>query len=187
MRETGAISFRSYLSIRPCFPRDDTYDTVRAWHENMSAATENSESAKFQPNYQDNGRLTRTHSSATYTQQVGHASVSADGKKTNKEPRRNQPEEPQERELPTFPAKAAAQESTCGTNRIQISIPQLKISEAWQHHTLDTWRHISYVFWKRNPVTTTHCSCRAEGKEATLGISDPVPAFKLCGWCELVI
>lgn len=74
-----------------------------------------------------------------YTQQVGHASVASDEKKTIKQPRRNQPEEPQERELSIFPAEATAQESMRGTNRIQISIPQLKeMSEAWQRHTLDT-------------------------------------------------
>lgn len=49
------------------------------------------------------------------------------------------------------------------------------------HHTAgrDLWnlavshwileRHICFVFWERNPVTT-RCSCKAEGKEATLGI-----------------
>lgn len=56
--------------------------TVRVWHENVSTATENSRvSAKFQPNYQDNGSLTHIHSPATYTQQVGHASVASDGRK----------------------------------------------------------------------------------------------------------
>lgn len=70
----------------------------------------------------------------------------------------------------TFHREATAQESLPSKNWIKIFITQLaEISETWQYHTLDTWRHICFVFWKRNPVTT-HCSCKAEGKEATLGI-----------------
>lgn len=83
---------------------------------------------------------------------------------------RDHPEEPQERELSTFHGEATAQESLPSKNWIKIFVTQLvEISETWQYYTLDTWRHVCFVFWERNPVTT-HCSCKAEGKEATLGI-----------------
>lgn len=89
---------------------------------------------------------------------------------THPPPNPGKPEEAQERELSTFHGKATAQESLPSKNWIKIFITQLaEISETWQYHTLVTWRHICFVFWKRNPVTT-HCSCKPEGKEATLGI-----------------
>lgn len=63
-------------------------------------------------------------------------------KNTNKQkpqPRRKHPEEPQERELSTFPEEVTAQESLPSINLIKTSNPQLKeISEAWQCHMLDT-------------------------------------------------